>query len=176
MKKHNEGYTLVLVLVVMLVMSLLCTVTFTAAMQNLKFQKITAQRMSDTYAAEGELEKVTARLETAVIDPNSTYVYPVQVVLLDADDDKMTVEPNGNTLTIKIRSGRVELDCVLTLTGQNGAATVIEDKGGGMYSITNLTQIQYTHYEIFTVEEVAADNALEDYKERPTDAEYTSGE
>ena len=169
MKKHNEGYTLVLVLMVMVILSLLSASILTAAMQNLKFQETSAQRMSDTYAVEGELEKVTARLETALNSGTA------EVVLWDADETGTLIQSYGNNVSITIRRGQTELDCVLTLLGINGPTT-ITDLGDGVYRFTDLAQIEYAHYEISTVEEVAADNALEDYKERPTDAEYTPGE
>lgn len=63
MKKHNEGYTLVLVLVVMLVLTIVATAILTFSVSNLKNQQRMVDRMQDKYAAEGAIEAVMAQLD-----------------------------------------------------------------------------------------------------------------
>ena len=62
MKKHNEGYALVLVLVVLVVLSLVSVALMSVGLRNLKNQKAVGERMQDKYAAQGEIEKLTAAL------------------------------------------------------------------------------------------------------------------
>ena len=58
MKKRNEGYTLVYVLVVMVVLCLLISAVLSASMHSLYFQKQAVQSMTDKYAVQGQIEKI----------------------------------------------------------------------------------------------------------------------
>ena len=62
MKKHNEGYTLPLVLIVMVVLSLVALGVMSVSLHNLQAQQASIQRMESKYAAQGELEKAVANL------------------------------------------------------------------------------------------------------------------
>ena len=158
MRKHNEGYTLAMVLVVLLVLEVLVGIILTNSMRNLKIQEVAVQRMSDKYAVEGELERIVARLETAL---TATASNPVEVVLEDSTDVETQLYRNydvetqlyRNYMVIAVRSNQVQLGCILELTG---AAVV--DQGKGKYEFSALKGIQYEHYEISTVEEVAVDD------------------
>ena len=61
MKKHDEGYVLVYVTVVLLVFCLVAATILTGAHNNLQNQQKTITQMQDQYAAAGEIEKVMAR-------------------------------------------------------------------------------------------------------------------
>ena len=60
MKKHDEGYALVLVLVVMVVLGIAASALMSVGLRNLKAQQAVGERMVDKYAAQGEIEKVIA--------------------------------------------------------------------------------------------------------------------
>ena len=60
MKKHNEGYALVLVLVVITVLSLVAMAMTAASLRNLQNQQKSIERMEAKYTAQGEIEKVIA--------------------------------------------------------------------------------------------------------------------
>ena len=60
MKKHDEGYVLAYVTVVLLLFSLIATMILTGAMKNMTAQQDTIQRMKDRYAAEGMIQQVIA--------------------------------------------------------------------------------------------------------------------
>lgn len=62
MKKHNEGYALPFVLVVMTVLCLAAASLLTMAENNLKIQQKSVARMQDKYEAAGAIEIVTAEL------------------------------------------------------------------------------------------------------------------
>lgn len=64
MKKHNEGYTLPLVMVVMVILCLVAVSIMSVALRNLKAQQASVQRMQDQYVAAGMIEKVVAQLES----------------------------------------------------------------------------------------------------------------
>lgn len=62
MKKHDDGYVLPFVLMVMIVLCILSTSLMTAALRNLKNQQKFTEQMVEKYAAEGEIEKIVAQL------------------------------------------------------------------------------------------------------------------
>lgn len=73
MKKHNEGYALPFVLVVMIVMCLVTTGLLDGSLRNLKSQKAMISRMQDQYAAQGAIEQVIGQLgqQNAVAEPTA---------------------------------------------------------------------------------------------------------
>jgi hypothetical protein len=60
MKKHDEGYVLAYVTVILLLFCLIATGILTGAMKNMTNQQDTIQRMKDRYAAEGMIQQVIA--------------------------------------------------------------------------------------------------------------------
>ena len=64
MKKHDEGYALVFVLVVVAVLGVIATALLTGALKNLQAQNASIERMQDKYVAEGIIEIALAELET----------------------------------------------------------------------------------------------------------------
>lgn len=160
MKKHNGGYALVLVLVVMVVLCLLCSFVLTNAVRNLHIQMTAAQRMSDRYAARGEIEKVAARLESAI---NTGDSHDTATVVLHLEQETMLQVRLGDdaehpAIRVTARCGDVEASCDLELLREHGTVRII-DNGSGVYVITGLQQIRYANYEISTVEEEVADDA-----------------
>ena len=62
MKKHDEGYALVLVLVTMVVLGIAATALMSIGLRNLKAQQAVGERMVNKYAAQGEIEMAIALL------------------------------------------------------------------------------------------------------------------
>lgn len=62
MKKGTEGYVLVYVLAVFVLLSLACTAVCTFALNGLKVQRAALESDQQRYAAEGLVEQVSARL------------------------------------------------------------------------------------------------------------------
>ena len=60
MKKHNEGYVLVYVTVVLILFSLIGSMILTSAMKNLNAQQAAITQMQDKYAAQGKIEQMMA--------------------------------------------------------------------------------------------------------------------
>lgn len=63
MKKHDEGYALVLVLVVVLVLNIAAVGLMTLTLNNLKTQRNLVDRMVNKYAAQGEIEIKVAEMD-----------------------------------------------------------------------------------------------------------------
>ena len=61
--KHNEGYTLPLVMVVLLVLAIVAVTIMTTSLKNMQRQQGFIETMKAQYAAQGEIEKIVAQLE-----------------------------------------------------------------------------------------------------------------
>jgi type II secretory pathway pseudopilin PulG len=73
-KKHDEGYALVFVLVVVLVLSGIAIALMTGALRNLQAQNAAIERMQDKYVAEGMIEvaMITVKTELSKYNPGMT--------------------------------------------------------------------------------------------------------
>lgn len=133
MKKHNEGYTLPLVMVVLLVLAIVAVTIMTTSMNNMLRQQKFIETMENQYAAQGEIEKAIAQLKAGG---------KVQVDIVpstpELSDDKKSL-----TCTLVESSGDVKIECGIKISG-NGEIT-LED---GEYIIPGSLSIEYTSYEI----------------------------
>ena len=101
MKKHDEGYVLAYVTVVLLLFCLIATMILTGAMKNLTIQQDTVQHMKDRYAAEGMIQQVIAN-HFEISNDLSDFV--------THDEDE-----NGHHLTAI--SGTVQITCTVDTNG-----------------------------------------------------------
>ena len=62
MKKHDEGYVMLLVVVVILVLSIVSAALMSMTVANLKNQRNSVNRMKEKYSAQGALEKQLATI------------------------------------------------------------------------------------------------------------------
>ena len=85
MKKHNEGYTLPLVMVVLLVLAIVAVTIMTTSLKNMQRQQGFIDTMKDQYAAQGEIEKIVAQLEN------------LSEEAVDIPMDNPTLSPNNGT-------------------------------------------------------------------------------
>ena len=144
MRRHNEGYALVLVLVVLIVLSLLSTFLMSASLRNLESQQSSLTQMQDRYTAQGEIEKIVGQLKTQS-----------SVELQDSEDHSVCFDTVENTvegekkydLKIVVKSGSVQIDCVLNL----GDGTITAQADGQPYLISNVSQVQCLSYEISSI-------------------------
>lgn len=135
MKKHDEGYALVLVLVVMIVMSLVVASVLALSLRNMQNQTASIQRMQDKYAAQGQIEKTIQDIVNAAA--------PVAI---------SNASVSGNTLkfTLKAQSGTATVICEVELISEKD---VVYGETANTYELTNPTY-RYLSYEI-TYGEVA---------------------
>lgn len=165
MKKNNEGYVLVFVVVVMLVLALVATAVMTFSLHSLKSQQNSIQRTQDQYAAGGEIEKVVALLKNSA----------GSVALANVTD----AAQSGDTLSLTSTCNPEQGSCVLSVKAEKGSeqwqitefvitaacgtvqivsklditasVTISEENGTKVYSISNATFNKYTSYQITTV-------------------------
>lgn len=84
MKKHDEGYVMILVVVVILVLSIVSAGLMSLGVTNMKSQAASVARMTDKYSAQGEIEKIVA-----VLSANATIQYnPVGTVAEDGTGEE----------------------------------------------------------------------------------------
>ena len=92
MKKHDDGYVLPFVLMVMIVLCIMSTSLMTAALRNLKNQQKFTEQMVEKYAAEGEIEKIVAQLSREVHFKDLKYELPEGTETEWPEDDEIKDE------------------------------------------------------------------------------------
>ena len=132
MRKHNEGYTLVLVMVVLAVLSVLATVILTAAERNLDAHKHGVQYMQNKYQAQGEIEKFLGELES--------FNGSLELTEVTEGSWQLTYDEEKELIFISSICNEVRIDCTILIDGG------IDNFG----TITGLTGYTYTSYKIST--------------------------
>ena len=108
MKKHDEGYVLAYVTVVLLIFCLVATVILTGALRNLQTQQNTNEQMKHQYVAQGKIEMVLAQWGTYKSSfEKDKDVGTTGVKCIDKDD---------TTVTLYAESGTVSITCKMQLT------------------------------------------------------------
>lgn len=166
MKKHNEGYTLPLVLVVMIVMCLIAVSVMSVALHNLQTQKASVARMQDKYVAQGEIEKAVARIEHGLVSPPALYAAAdvnvgttqgeIQQIISNASAEGVVCtllkwieeDPQSCTVKISYKSETVGIECVIRLTGVIDADNEIKTP-----------EITYDAYAISAISQEVPDDA-----------------
>lgn len=73
MRRARDGYVLVYVLIVVVVLCLFAMTVCTIAVRNLQSQTASIERSRSTYAAEGEIEKLHAAIESITVADGQTF-------------------------------------------------------------------------------------------------------
>lgn len=166
MRKHNEGYALPLVLVVMVVLCLVAMTMMSVSLRNMENQRASIERMQDQYIAEGAIEAVLAEMDntnavTITTDGANRFedalTYRLKSYCESVNKDVVTVAGNpvyeatdvhGEivfTFTLVAVSGNVQVTCDMemrtTLAG-NDTNYLLSD-----------TKFTYKAYTISTVAE-----------------------
>ena len=123
MKKHNEGYVLAYVTVILLLFCLIATMILTGAMKNMNNQQSAIQQMKDRYAAEGMIQQAIAKdiddFEETVPDMDGNVIQSLIVKTIDGKKN------------VTAQYGSVIITCVIKTDGtyesfEIGAAPVGE--------------------------------------------------
>lgn len=113
MKKHDEGYVLVYVTVVLLVFCLVAATILTGALHNLNNQQNAIAKMEDQYAAEGMIEQVIAQWKSIDWDAYTAEETPVGetgVLYMGTTEDDVII--------LSATYGTVSIICELDKNGQ----------------------------------------------------------
>lgn len=103
MKKHDEGYVLAYVTVVLLVFCLVATTILTGALRNLQTQQKINDQMKDQYVAAGMIEKVMSQWDGY----ESTFEKDQEV----GDTGVICAEVNYGVVTLTATYGMVMITC-----------------------------------------------------------------
>lgn len=111
MKKHDEGYILAYVTVVLLIFCLVATVILTGALRNFQNQQNTIAQMKDQYAAEGMIEQVVAKWNTISWSEYTVAETPIGttgVLYMGKEDDAVILSATSGTVTItcQVKDGK----------------------------------------------------------------------
>ena len=136
MRKHNEGYALVLVLVVLIVLALLSTIILTGAQRNLDAQVTSVEYMKAKYQAQGEIEKIVGKLEAL----EAGQVADVQFA---GEDPAVEIDAENKTVTVTACCDNVQIVCVFDLY-----CTSVNDN----YTLNGYGGFSCASYEISTKE------------------------
>lgn len=148
MKKHDEGYVMILVLVVMIVMGLVTASILTFSLRNLQNQQLSIERMADKYAAQGKIEEYLAVVENKLKVENCENEALKAEVSITARDVEDPSDPTRNRSVQAVHTkitanvGSASILCELYITGEK-----IESDEASGYIIIN-PEITYTSYKI----------------------------
>lgn len=148
MRKRNEGYSLVLVLVVLVVICLVATFILSFSLSNLKNQQASVERMQDRYAAAGEIEKIVAELEDRAASFEGAQTITLDDEVFSQNNPKVSFA--DKSITISATCGTIRVECGLSFDAES-----VEFDGTNTYTLQNCIGVEYVSYQISTVEEVA---------------------
>ena len=114
MKKHDEGYVLAYVTVVLLLFSLIATMILTGAMKNMTAQQDTIQRMKDRYAAEGMIQQVIAQIQIGVTPAEEHIEYADDGITIIC---MITAQKVSDGWELVSSSGTVQITCTVDSSG-----------------------------------------------------------
>jgi len=140
MKKHDEGYALVLVLVVIVVLGIVASALLGLSLRNLQSQTDSVDRMVAKYKAEGEIEIIVAQLNESESPASLQSLLGSSYTVVETDTGKQIAVTfvkvgQGNKVTAKI-------SCTLLLTAEKIEKELEE------YKITKLLSVEYSDYTI----------------------------
>lgn len=168
MKKREEGYVLLYVVIVITLLSVLAMTICTISLRNLQSQQASLERTRQLYAAEGKIERFVANVQgSGVAQPPSEDPYSGFSSLVDAlgSDPSLELgnlpewESGSGVLTVTAVEGTTsvsaELLFRLTVTEvteeENGETGEPEGQPSGKYQITAIS-VTYLSYTIDSVE------------------------
>ena len=108
MKKHDEGYVLAYVMVVLAVLMVIALSVMSVSLTNMERQRADIQRMQDKYTAEGAIEKAIAILgdqETAELlsgIPFGEHIISVEVVEGTVDGNACNIRVTAQKASIRV--------------------------------------------------------------------------
>lgn len=118
MKKHNEGYTLPLVMVVLLVLAIVAVTIMTTSMNNMLRQQGFIETMQDQYKAQGQIEAIVGQLMKAEKPED------VDAILEPYSTGALIATKNAHIEFTSVY-GSVTINCALDLSVVNGGQNTI---------------------------------------------------
>ena len=115
MKKHNEGYVLIYVTVVLILFSLIGSMILTSAMKNLNAQQAAITQMQDKYAAQGMIERVVSMRDTYIFEEGQNVYRKVNDNKVEDVAVKCEKRTSENVVTLSATYGTITITCNVNL-------------------------------------------------------------
>lgn len=157
MKKHDEGYALALVLVVLTVICIVALSMMSVSLRNVTRQQVNLKHMEEKYAAQGEIEKVVARLEMQLHGYDLMDVIPISKEMIEgfcagtnvALDGDLTYGDNKLTFTLKtnIPDSDTQITCTIRITGKTIIEHTDQEENNYYYDV-KIPALEYDKYSI----------------------------
>ena len=164
MKKHDEGYVLAFVMVVITVLCLIAVLLMPLSLRNLEAQNDSIRRMQDKYAAQGVIETVVAKMDSVIKISMTEDSASLLKAYLGAGLEG-NAEITYNSFPKEIGTGNfvAEMDIVSTNDSARVEATLIWEASVVGNTETNTYQItpyllQYKSYQVSSVREEGPDD------------------
>lgn len=123
MKRHQEGYVLLYVVVVIAVMSIVAVAVASGAMSNMRAQEASIRRMQEQYTALGYIEELAAQIqEKTNIDDVKSVTGQQSKATIEWPDGAGSADPVTGTVTAT--AGSTTVTAQLTVEIKNGKTTV----------------------------------------------------
>ena len=152
--RHNEGYTLPLVMVVLLVLAIVAVTIMTTSLKNMLRQQSFIEQMQAQYDAQGKIEMVVAKLqnldgETTLAeickDTEGNAIVNYKILEKKDEQDK---DKNGQTVELTAKGVAVDKGPELvTIVCRVFLSATVTDKNGVLY-LSNVKFDGYRSYEI----------------------------
>ena len=154
MRKHNEGYALVLVVAILALLCVLGTFIISFAVRNLQGQVSSVTQMQERYTAQGEIEKIVASLEALIGQEEGA-----EIVLNSSNENlEILVLEDDSQIEITSVCGSVKIFCTLALECDEFTLQTEIGTEDGTYYVSNLTDVSYASYW-FTITATGGDEA-----------------
>ena len=149
-KKHDEGYVLIFVLVVIAVLSIVAISLMSGALRNLQAQKASVERMQAKYDAQGEVEKQIADMSVIIGQTKQGVTYSSESIALAALIQEINslkavaADSCSMEVAVEVESEGtvVRIECEVILHG------IVQVQAGGGYMIQAPESISYASYKI----------------------------
>ena len=155
MKKHDEGYALPLVIVVMLILCLVAVSVMSFSLRNLQSQQASIEQMQEQYAAQGKLERLIGILK----DTGDRTDGVARVITLDelcnrSGTTYSMVSCAGTSCTVAFTAAEDDtaVECVLQITSNANIETRPDANADTVIYTLTAPSYTYVSYAFTAVE------------------------
>lgn len=148
MKKHDEGYVLAYVVVIMAVLTTIALSVMSVSLSNLQKQRAEVERMQDKYAAEGAIEQaieIIENIDYSLIE-NISLPEGVQISAVES-----SVSGKVCNILISAQHDTAAILCEIKVESDSEIEGTADGENKN-YSLCNPKFLQYVSYKISTVQ------------------------
>lgn len=124
-RKGREGYVLLYVVVVIILLSVVAMTICTISLRNLQSQQASLERTRQLYAAEGEIERFVANVESEALEVTAVESEKTGAAKTAFENQMTTICENGSSVTLGDKSwDAAGTACTVTVTAVDGTVSV----------------------------------------------------